>query len=455
ITQKPVLLAVRSSGSDFLQGTPAPVVQGKYEGDAYLFYRLGSGPVGGPSRAATPGPLVLEYGISPRWFAAAASTALMWLLFPFVALFTTRAHLQRQSRMDAKERLQSYRRWQRGVIFVTIAGALASLFAVGVGKLGYLMGAARAPFFLIAYLAPVSSLSLAGRLIGLPLERDAWPQRRDLPWYKAAGTELVSIGITLLMVAMMLVLTGGGTGMSAPRLRSVLLGIGALFAVSAVCGLIAAACYLGLKRRGHWVAPTDPEAPEELALPIREFSARLDYPVNQVLLSQKRGGFGALNAPVVVKDKVVVPADLADALHPDQVAALVAATALAQPRSRGDKLLSYAGIVLMLLPVLVIGPMIYNVATGRPRPTAMMPLLFLVYPLVMIVSMLTARRQQRRQEEADLRVADALGEPRQFTQALQQLEELQAATTGLDPAATRTPAFTQRRTRLERRLGLD
>jgi hypothetical protein len=69
--------------------------------------------------------------------------------------------------------------------------------------------------------------------------------------------------------------------------------------------------------------------------------------------------------------------------------------------------------------------------------------------------MVTGRRQQRRQEEADLRVADALGEPRRFTQALQQLEELQAAATGLDPAATRTPAFTQRRTRLERRLGLD
>jgi hypothetical protein len=55
-------------------------------------------------------------------------------------------------------------------------------------------------------------------------------------------------------------------------------------------------------------------------------------------------------------------------------------------REPWDKLLSYAGIVIMLLPLLVIGPMIYNFATGSPRPTAMMPLLFLVYPLVMILA---------------------------------------------------------------------
>jgi hypothetical protein len=177
--------AVRSSGSDFLQGTPGRLYREGTRGTPTSF--IAWAPALRGVSGAAPGP----------WCSSTASRLdgsrqqldrAHVVPLPVRGALTTRSHLQRQSRMDPKERLQSYRRWRAASSSSRLRARLRA-FAVGVGKARLPDGAVASPFFLIAYLAPASNLSLGPTDRAAP-GRDAWPQRRDLPWYKAAGTDV-------------------------------------------------------------------------------------------------------------------------------------------------------------------------------------------------------------------------------------------------------------------------
>ncbi|MCC2668560.1 MAG: hypothetical protein K0Q72_1031 [Armatimonadetes bacterium] len=81
--------------------------------------------------------------------------------------------------------------------------------------------------------------------------------------------------------------------------------------------------------------------------------------------------------------------------------------------------------------------------------------LLLAQPAIFTLSRVLARRQQERQHRADLRVADALDDPRRYVETLRALEEVQIATSGVSPSAGRSLPIMQRRLRLERKLGLE
>lgn len=191
VTSGPVWLAVRAPGVEVTAVSPEPAARLR-SGDAeFLFYRL-------DPASGSPALLAVEYGLPRRWLAAVAAALLLWMLFPLAGLFVAREHLRRQRGADPKERLRAYRRWQRGLLFATLLGMNGTFLLLGPLEVLYLLGGAGAALIPLAFLVPLSGYTLAGRLIGLPLEREAWPQRQGLPWYRAAAGELTGSVLMLL-----------------------------------------------------------------------------------------------------------------------------------------------------------------------------------------------------------------------------------------------------------------
>jgi len=449
LTPNPALLGIRVVGAELQSASVPPAVSGRSNGHHFLFYRLR-----GPTRPTAP--LAIAYGVPRRWFAAALVGLLLWLLFPPAALFAVRTYLLGQPEADAKQRLALYRRWQRGVLVVPMVVAFSALIFSRFSFLTY-FGTAFAFAMPMAIFLPSMLFALVGRLIGMPLERAAWPQRAELPWYRVAGVELGISAMVLVMVAISSVSmpalmragssAAGGSGSSRffvlPMLIPLVFSLGA-----AIWGAVLT------YRRKKGALPNETEASVELTTPVRELTTRLGCPVERVRLVAERGGLMA-GSISILGDLAVVGREITDSLAADQVAALIAATALAQPRTRVDKCIHWGFTAGMILPALVIVGVTFLTPGGLSGSRTMLPLLVLLGPLIMVGSMLTQRRTLKRQEQADLLAAESLAEPHRFLQALRQLEELQIAAGGLDPTTARSAVVFQRRTRLERRLGLE
>lgn len=444
LTPKPALLGVRIVGAELQSASVPPVAGGRSEGNHYLFYRLnGANP---PAR-----PLTFVYGIPRRWLVAGATGLLLWLLFPVAALFAVLTYLLGLNDVEVKQRLALYRRWQRGVLVVPTVVAIGALILSRFSFLTY-FGTAFAFAVPLAIVLPSTAFALAARLIGMPLERAAWPQRAELPWYRIVSVEL---GISALILVMVggtsismpaLIRSGGGAGTGRffilPMLVPLLFGLGAL-----VWGAVTT------HRRKKGTLPNEVEAPEELTATVRELTARLGCPIERVRLVTRRDGLLAGNV-AVLGDLAVLGHEITETLEPDQVAALIAAAALAQPRTRTDRWIHWGLSVGLMLPALaLLGWMALSPSGGTNR--SLLPVMVLLGPFTIVTSMANQRRIQKRQEQADLQAAEALSAPHQFLQALRQLEELQVAAGGLDSTTARNAAVFQRRTRLERRLGLE
>jgi len=445
LSPNPVLLGVRVVGAELQSVNIPAAASGRSDGHHFLFYHLS-----GPTLAA--GPLTLVYGVPRRWLAAGAVGALLWLLFPLAALLAVRTYLIGQQETDAKQRLALYRRWQRGVLVVPIVVAVGALILSRFSFLAY-FGTAFAFATPLIFILPSTLFALAGRLIGMPLERAAWPQRAELPWYRVAGMELGISAVILVMVSATtismpaLMRSGGAAGPSRFVVLPMLL---PLLFVAGAAGWGAVTRY----RRKKGTLPNETDAPEDLAAPVRELTARLGCPVERIRVVSARDGqmAGTVN---LLDNFAIVGKEVTDALEPDQVAALVAANALAQPRTRKDRWIHWGLSAGIMLPSLLVLGILFLNPGGLAKNRNLLPLMVLLGPFTMMGTMVTQRRTQKRQENADLQAAEALSEPRRFILALRELEELQIASGGLDPTAARSAVIFQRRTRLERRLGLE
>lgn len=446
LTPKPVLLGIRVVGAELQSASVPAVASGPAQGHHFLFYRLGG-------TAPVSGPLTLTYGIPQRWLAAGAVGFILWLLFPVVALFAVRGYLLTQSEVEARQRLAQYRRWQRGVLVVPTLLVVGALILSRFSLVSY-FGTAFAFAVPLVIVLPSTAFALMARLIGMPLERAAWPQRADLPWYRLAGMELGISALILVMVvgtstSMSAVMRPGSGGPGStrffvlPMLLPLLVGVGAL-----VWGAITS------QRRKNGTLSNETEAPEDLRVAVEELTTRLGCPVDRVRIITQRGGTMAGHM-TVQGSLAVVGREVSESLAPDQVAALIAAAALAQPRTPADRWLTWGLSAGMMLPALaLLGWMTWN-SGGSSANRPPLALMVLLAPLTMITSMVAQRRNQKRQEAADLQAAEASSDSRRFLDALRQLEELQLAAGGLDPTTARTAVIYQRRTRLERRLGLE
>ena len=200
------LLAVRMTGAEVVSVSPEPWKRDHHGDDTFLFYRLSD------KTARNGAPLRVEYGLPDRWLAAAASAYVIWLLFPYIALLAVRALLAKGAGPDPRAKVTLYRRWQRGVTMAAVLCAFGSSFAVGAGKMVYILGAAGPALPSLLFLLPICALTVGARVVGLPLEWVVWPSRRELPWYRAASAELYLAGLLLLCGAAVLWLTRPASG---------------------------------------------------------------------------------------------------------------------------------------------------------------------------------------------------------------------------------------------------
>jgi len=439
ITDRRAMLAVRCIGSDVLAATPAPVYRHRTDPDEVLFYRLE------PASSASPA-LIVDFGVSPRAIAAIAVGFVLWLLFPVVALFVARQHILTQERVEPQQRVVLFRRWQRGIYFVPMLTAIGMIVVLRGSFLMYL-GSSLAFLIPIAVFVPTLCFSLVARLVGLPLERAAWPERANLPWYRAASRELWIIGWAATVGVTFYVMTVYGGGLRGAAFPM------AMMAVPLAFGLGAAVWTAVVNaRRKRGTMTSEPDAPDELVAAVRELTASLEKPITRVRVCKPREGLVA-GTVVLLGDIAVVGSELTDTLDTEQLASYIAASALAQPRTRADRWIQAgAGWLMGLLAVGLVVWVILGFVRANSR--SFLPAILVTQPLFIVCSLLVAKRAQNRQQDADFAVAEGMAEPQRFLQTLRKVEELQLSTSGMDPSARNMP-MAQRRQRLERKLGLE
>ena len=444
LTEKPALLGVNVATGDVLSVSPEPAARGSAAISKVLFYRLTPGI----------GALSLTTGLPPRIFAALISALAAWLLFPPLVMFAAREHLRRDKRLEPKPKLQTYRRWQRAVIFATMLGLPATMFLFGPQRF-FALGAVGPGIMPAIVLLPMSLSSLAARMIGLPLEREAWPQRRDIAAYRLVGADLIGSTIMLLfvgaVVALPAIIRSGQLNLSGSNVAWLFVGSGI-----AIATVIALAVYVPAERRWRYRRTHLPKdealASEAVHEAVRDLAERLDAPVRRVIVRLRRPIWNIQLAVEARGELGVLAEELADDLEPEQVAALVVSQSLQEPREKRDRLfralLSFSPLVILASSLGIVAS-----ATMGGGGTAMM-LLFLPIVLTVFGAIALSRTQAKRAEDADFLVAESLSSPRQLLNALVLIEDLTSMAMGVERKGDQSP-FAQRRLKLAKKLGLD
>lgn len=453
ITPLPVNLAVRAAmGAEFI--TPGPAVQGISGQGYYGFYRLTNAPAGTRLR--------MRYGSTQRWMLALNTAAVIWFFLPMAALLAARRHLARRPGVTPeapRERLQDYRRWQRGILLTGMLGGGTTLAILGFTRVVQVTFRVHPSAILFLFIVPFAWLLILGRLVGLPLEREAYPIRKNLPWYRAALGELIAAAALLVLPTVFVLLDrlqGTFTPLATPSWLSPRV---ATAGVVGLIGLLVAAIQAWSSKkwqRRKEGTSREALAPEAVVSAVRELTERLACPVERIYMLPKSAMFGQL--AVQANDRAAIVAqELVEQMRPEQVAGLIASAALTLRVAPRDRRIDQVLIGLTMLPIGLLALMFAVPAlTGIRFPGWMMPLLMLSAMSTSIFSIALARRTQKRNEDADLAVADACEAPRLYLNTLRDLEELQVASSGMDPAAAgKNPVLTRRRVRLQERLGLD
>lgn len=450
LARGPVWLAVRSAAPEVGTAVLIPAARGRFGGSEYLFYRL--------DRVSAPA-ISIEYGVSRRWMAAAVTTLLLWLIFPVFALFGAREHLRRQSRVPAMDRLRAFRRWQFGISTVWVFGLIGVPFLLGLEQLTYISGSGgpgnvfRTPPLFFVYLV-FGGLSLPARLIGLPLEREARPEHREIPWYRLARGEMILtaafVAIIVLVNTLTAFLSSRPTALGGSTVAAGIGGVALLIGA----GLLWEARVWRDRKQGK--RPNEPDAPEPLTGAVREFTTVLGAPVQRTLLLPAKASASLLPIIMVRNGVAVVSEAVVRELDAEQVGALIAAQSLALPRTRKDRLAQWALAASGLGLALGLAPALLMTSGGNSRAAAgpLLGVLMVGTPLVLTALFAFARGVQRRQQEADFRVAEALPEPRRFMDALRKVAEMQFTAQSLR-ANMQDPSRNERLVQLQRRLGLD
>lgn len=439
----PLYVSVSVPEGEALTPNGTPAARALVSGREYFFYRVDTKPNASPA-----GTVVVEFGPTRRWLAAAASVLVLLAVFPFLALFAVREQLRRSTVLQGKDRLRVFRRWQSGIIVVAMISGVSSLFLLGFSQVVAVVGKGVAPLAAGLYLWPLCVLSVVGRLIGLPLERDAFPQFRDKPWYSFIAFQVFGGALGMAVMAVVLLRPLSAAGGAGGPVHPAIWGLaGALMLV--LLGPSLWGVWLW-KRRRQGAGTGEEEASPEVVESVRDLTTRLDCPVERVLL-----GKGVWNLPVgglgVSATIAVVSSELARVLEPEQIGALVAAAALLAPRT------ALARAQQIVLQIVLLGPLLglsyFMVAGGWGRSGA--PVMLVLSMTTFITLFALQKRGLKRQETADLQVIELLSSPRVFLDALRQQEELAMATAGGSVNPKMTTAFARRRLQLERRLGLD
>lgn len=426
--QEPAWTGVRCDRGRILRLQPSPTAQGRVRGQDYAFYT-----------APSAGALEAQYGLTDRWLTALGSWAALWVLFPTVTLLAARHHVRGLRRPEPVERLKLFRNWQGATVGATVGTALLTTVWLFMPAAGYLFGRFSPILLIVAWFGASALVSLQGRLIGLPLEREAEPEKALGPWYRVAlGQVLSSIAGIAALAALLWFFTLGRTTWLWQWAGPIFIGIVVLVVLGVIVGV---GINLLLTRR-RFLKGLEP-APEELASPTRRLGIRTGAPEVPVFLSKERF-IG------VSKEMLAIPKDVYEKLRPDQAAALGAAEALFQSRQRSDRLgrMLTGGFVAAIV-LLGMQSVVAVLTGGRPWVLLWLVAAF-VFPLGIVP---VSRRWTRMREEADLEVADTFENPRDFLEALQKMEEIQSQ--HLDPAVRDSQPTSERRQRLQKRLGLD
>ena len=468
---RPAYLGVRTDLAGMPQRTPPPafqIVRGRWQ---YAFYRL---PTGSPSFQAV-------YRVPPRWRAAAWISLLLWMLFLPTALWIVRNRLRGldvtppgvppprpgtdlagaewTEWKEAREshRFALYNWWCGGVSGVALIGVVLCAFVLGIPRFFTTVAFGRPEAYQLIFIGGFFLPRLIQRLLGLPLERSAFPVRARMPWYRIAGLEigvLVGLGLMfgLLGAARAGALSGLGGWLPRGGVSHVVV-LPVLFA--SVAGLVAAAWYWERfkwrrRRTGPWKG--EDELPAEAEAALLALSEPMGCPVRRAYVPRKAGYPSGVQ---VYEDLALVNRDCLEQLSPEELSALVAAEALFFRESRRDWYDRYGAWITMLPMLVCAGTIIWGASGGTRPPGWAMTLFAISMPLLVITSMISTRRTLRRRVEVDLQVADAASSPRVMIRALDRLNRLGLSPVASSPRHQHLQPNALRLQRLKDRLGLD
>jgi len=408
--------------------------------------------------------MLLGWSVPPGGWIAALFVMGLWLSVAIATLVRLRTCVLRRADLDAGRRWDLYRRrlqpltlalflYAWGMFFLLDANAAQGVFSAITRQLGYLgVG-------LLYFLFEIPCFVMAWTL-GAPLERDANPDvpypprleavHRAFRWnlwrllgIAAFGCLWQAVAGDLTTVRPWLHLTGGiGLLLGVMKLGSHLArpdgGTG---------GDDGAQDESGRRNTAEICEEMRRILPDRVASAVRETTARLECPIQDVQLYPALLSEDSWLTPVLISGKEARLATvLLDAFSPDEIAALVAAAALREARTpweRWRERLSLTGVWLLVLAmpvVLLLGwfasPWFSYV--GKAVATG----LAVTLPFVFI----GGGREKERGLEADRRAAEALGDPKQFLEVLRRLEE---------QSPKGVLVYRVRRERLAKRLKLD
>jgi len=450
LTPLPFLLCVRTSAQELIPNPP-PVALGTSKSVRYAFFSI-------PGEGARP--VTLTYGMGRRWRVALTSAWLAWALFPTLVFWGLREQLRRDEGRSPKERWDAYQRWLKPVWLATIAGAIVTPFLLSLQGVAYLLlPFAREPmaFMFVTLIIPSTWALAPAPIIGYPLSRELSERLQKRGPRSLFTTQLALLVLVHAAIPVIIWIENWRTGKPTdpfPWWQKLWLGL--LFLYPLFLGLYSSVD--GCRRWRHGarsVPPGEFLATPELTDCVRELTSRLGHPITRVLLvpsgdvERQRGA--ATRVPLAAVLKCV-----AEQLAPEQVAALIGAELLSTPTGWKDQLLAAIGITLGCIGFGSIAWMIFSSTTNSFTPSQLQIALAAGLPLSAIPLLVDFSRRRRRQEKADRSVADAIADPKQFLDALRVIEQVRMEASNLDPALTPVPRYlTERRLRLERRLGLE
>jgi hypothetical protein len=455
LTPLPLRLAVRTRAQE-LRAAPSPAVQGTRQRSHYAFYA-------DPGPAARP--LALTYGMGRRWQAAMVCAWLAWALFPTLVFYAVRELQLRDPDRTPKERWETYRRWTKPVWFATTAGMLITPWFLSLEGMAYLLsplGSMVGSMIWPAFAWISIWVVMPQSLFGYSLAREVSERQRKQTFAELLRKQLLFfVLINALIPLLFLIPTAvhalpwGKSTDPMPLWGKAALGL--LFLSLPALGL---GLWISSERRWRLRAKGLPsgerEASPELLSRVRDLTARLATPVTRVLIVPK-GDLERQRGAVIHGEVATIYEGLAGKLGHDQLAGLITAERLGAPQGWKSKLPGAVGMTLVCLGFGGLAWMVLSGSSNSFTPSGPQLLLaFVSFPLSSVPLFIDQRLRRQRQDHADLVVADALGDSSLFLNALKTVELLRMETSNLDPELVPVPPLlTERRRRLERKLGLE